>query len=331
MVFTSAASYSQVTEVMVGDTEMIATLIQSTMGSCQYERFEFGSHTNLNFSYIMDHQPEIRETPHSATVFFSPHLKGEQIDSVVFFDGWECGPPGHPTTDSVHFVVTAIGLDSVVFIRIRDTNIILPIDTQAGTYKSKIEPFFFYSNIADSVLFGSWQLVIDPSAKISFTVDSSSNPILEYRSKPFTRKKQLNFTFTSALPATDTARSFPATMKTRVTYKGVDSTYSNNFTILLPAAPKSEVKSEVQNISFTVNPNPFLRYTTFTVTTPNSAQVTLEIFDMLGSRKAVITSNEIMRGSREFSFDASGLATGSYFARLVCGAQVLTRKLIIEK
>ncbi len=165
----------------------------------------------------------------------------------------------------------------------------------------------------------------------SIKVDSNTSALTEYLSKPFTRKKQLNFTFTSALAATDTAQSFPATMKTRVRYKGIDSIYSNNFTIFLPAAPTSGVRSQANgDISFTINPNPLSKQATFVVTTSTSEPATLEIYDILGNRKFVIAGGELIEGSRAFHFDAGGFPSGSYCARLVCEGKVVSKLLIIN-
>ncbi len=342
----AGSAYCQIPEVMVGDTEMIGKYIQWPTQPpeeyCGSGDLWFVRHSDNDFSYIIKtgikRIPDTQSYGHDRdTLFVSLVCKSQSvhIDSTVFFSIWSCGATGHNIwsfRDSVYRVFTAKGIDSIVAIKIKDTSIILPLDTQANKYKSKIEPFYFYSNIADKVLFDSWQLVVDPSAKINFTVDSNSNALSEYTSKPFTRKKQLNFTFASALAATDTAHSFPATIKTHIRYKGVDSIYSNNFTIILPAAPKSDVRNSISpDISFTISPNPFSKATTFIVTTPNSEPFTLEIYDLLGNRKAIIANDEHIDGVHDFHFEASGLGEGSYFVRLMCRTQVITRKLIFEK
>ena len=333
----AGSAYCQIPEVMVGDTSNITIFYQppskNDHGDCEFSTFDLATHSNNNFQYKISYPQYYRKDPYYAAVLFIPNSVGNQVDSTSFWSHGACGRPNNfwGFEELISKTFTAKGIDSIVVIKIKNTSIILPIDTQASKYESKIDPFYFYSNIADSVLFDSWQLVIDPSAKISFTVDSNSNTLTEYTSKPFTRKKQLNFTFSTTLPATDTAQSFPATMKTRVRYKGVDSIYKNNFTIILPAAPKSEVKNVASNdLSFTINPNPISKQTTFIVATANTEPVTLELFDLLGNRKAIIANGEHINGVRNFHFDSSGFATGSYFVRLVCRGQVITRKIIIE-
>ncbi len=340
-VFFAGSAYCQIPEVMLGDTGVIAIFTQPYSqqdDACNSADFSLVRHLNNNFFYTTvwywtgNSQINWGKSD-TANAFFTPRTSGIQTDSTIFWSWWHCTPPGHmfDFADSVRYKFIAKGIDSIVVIKIKDSTIILPIDTQARKYKSTIDPFYFYSNIADSVLFDSWQLVINPSAKISFKVDSNINPLSEYLSKPFTRKKQLNFTFTSALMATDITESFPATMKTRVRYKGIDSIYSNTFTIILPAAPKDGVQIEaISDISFTINPNPFSKLTTLKVTTTNSEPVTLEIYDIHGNRKAIIANSEYINGLRDFYFDATGFAAGSYFARLVCEGRVITKKMIID-
>jgi len=94
---------------------------------------------------------------------------------------------------------------------------------------------------------------------------------------------------------------------------------------------KSTVLYSDELENFTANPNPFSKLTTFVVTTKNSKPITLEIFNILGSRKAIIANKEIISGSRSFSFDASDLPAGSYFVRLICEAQIKTMMIIVEK
>jgi hypothetical protein len=300
LAFTAVTSYSQIPEVMVGDTGVIGFYYQTPIHpweqGCGSQDFYLHKHSSLDFFYTITQGKKTKpdsiswgHDPNVAEIFFTPKVSGLKSDSVSFLSFWICGAAGHnyaPFQDSVFNIFSARGIDSITIIKIKDSLITFPIDTQARKYKSKAEPFYFYSNIADSVLFDSWQLVVDPTAKINFTIDSGSAPISEYYSKPFTRKKQLNFTFTSGLLASDTAHSFPVTMKTRVRYKGVDSIYSNNFTIFFPPAPRSGVDNKsVQDISFTINPNPFSKSTTFTVATSQRNPITLEIYDILAGEK----------------------------------------------
>jgi hypothetical protein len=59
--------------------------------------------------------------------------------------------------------------------------------------------------------------------------------------------------------------------------------------------------------------------------------VTLEVFDVLGRTAGVLVRDRLDAGNHEVNWDASGFAGGVYFARLVSGNQVATRKLLLVK
>lgn len=333
----STRSYCQIPEVMVGDTEVVAIFNQPAGGmyqACEDWEFSLSRHINNRFSYHtinLNHRYQLGQGD-TLNALFSPTTLGLQSDSAFFHSFWHCEPPGHlfEYSEFFHFEFNAKGIDSVVAIKIKDPTVIFPIDTQTRRYEPKTELFYFYNNIADSALFDSWQLVIDPSAKISFTVDSNSSALTEYRSMPFTRKKQLNFTFSTSLPA-DSARTYPAIMRTRVRHNGLDSNYSNNFTVVLPAAPKSEVYRNIaEDIIFKINPNPASGQTMLRLTSSSLEPVTIEIYDILGKRASIVAENLYCQGIREFPFNTQTLPKGEYFVRLTFGKRIITRKVIIK-
>ncbi len=78
-------------------------------------------------------------------------------------------------------------------------------------------------------------------------------------------------------------------------------------------------------------PNPFNPTTTIKFQTPNSAFVTLKVFDLLG-REVVTLVNEVMQpGGYERNFDGSNFTSGLYFYRLQAGSFSQTRKLVLLK
>ncbi len=79
-------------------------------------------------------------------------------------------------------------------------------------------------------------------------------------------------------------------------------------------------------------PNPFNPTTTFEWTMPRSAQVHLEIFDILGRHVATVAEGKWSAGTHRVTFDGHHLATGIYFARLRCdGAIIQSRKILLLK
>ena len=79
-------------------------------------------------------------------------------------------------------------------------------------------------------------------------------------------------------------------------------------------------------------PNPFNPTTVIRYGVPQSSEVRLEVFDMLGRKVATLVNNEKQRaGWHQVNFDASRLASGMYLYRIVAGQHVQTRKMLLIK
>ena len=86
-------------------------------------------------------------------------------------------------------------------------------------------------------------------------------------------------------------------------------------------------------------PNPFNPSTKITYTIPERSNVSLKVFDLLGSEVAELVNGEIEAGSYDISFNAANLPSGVYFYRLqVIDPEsssgqgfVQTRKMILLK
>jgi hypothetical protein len=76
-------------------------------------------------------------------------------------------------------------------------------------------------------------------------------------------------------------------------------------------------------------PNPFNPSTTLRYGLPQSAIVTLTVYNTLGQRIAELVNGPQDAGYHEVKFDASGLASGAYFYRLQAGTFIQTRKLLL--
>ena len=78
-------------------------------------------------------------------------------------------------------------------------------------------------------------------------------------------------------------------------------------------------------------PNPFNPSTTIRFTLPEKEFVTLKIYDVMGNEVAVLLNEEKETGSHSIEFDASRLASGTYFYKLQAGDNIETRKMILLK
>jgi mannose/cellobiose epimerase-like protein (N-acyl-D-glucosamine 2-epimerase family) len=81
-------------------------------------------------------------------------------------------------------------------------------------------------------------------------------------------------------------------------------------------------------------PNPFNPSTLIRFSLPRGADIRLSVYDLLGREVALLSQGETSAGMHEVRFDAPGLASGVYIARLTlgepaAGPAVLTRRMIL--
>jgi len=79
-------------------------------------------------------------------------------------------------------------------------------------------------------------------------------------------------------------------------------------------------------------PNPFNPTTTISFTLPTTANVTLEVFNMLGQRVSTLAANRTMAsGQHSVAFDAANMPSGMYLYRLSTGNFTSTKKMMLLK
>ncbi|MCC5934155.1 MAG: T9SS type A sorting domain-containing protein [Balneolales bacterium] len=78
-------------------------------------------------------------------------------------------------------------------------------------------------------------------------------------------------------------------------------------------------------------PNPFNPTTTIQYALPESGQIRLDVFNVLGQRVATLINGEQTAGFHSLQFDGSRLSSGVYLYRLQSGNQVITRKMLLVK
>jgi len=87
-----------------------------------------------------------------------------------------------------------------------------------------------------------------------------------------------------------------------------------------------------KRISLSQNyPNPFNPSTNIQFELPQTSQVVLEVYDMVGRRVATLVNEQVTTGSHTVTFDAGSLASGVYTYRLVAGGTTFTRQLTLIK
>jgi hypothetical protein len=84
-------------------------------------------------------------------------------------------------------------------------------------------------------------------------------------------------------------------------------------------------------VLLTSYPNPFNPNTTIRYSIPQTAIVTVEVFDDVGRTVATLVNEKKNAGEYSVQFDASKLGSGVYICRLVVGNNLLTNKLVLLK
>jgi len=79
-------------------------------------------------------------------------------------------------------------------------------------------------------------------------------------------------------------------------------------------------------------PNPFNPSTMLSFDLPQSGDVTLEVYDVLGRRVALLLNQSpLTAGRHELSFNANNLASGTYLVRLTAGGSIRNSKIQLIK
>lgn len=78
-------------------------------------------------------------------------------------------------------------------------------------------------------------------------------------------------------------------------------------------------------------PNPFNPSTTIKFAIPRLEFVTLEVYNLLGQRVALLVSESLPAGTFEFVWNAGNLPSGAYFYRLKAGDFVQANRLVLVR
>jgi len=78
-------------------------------------------------------------------------------------------------------------------------------------------------------------------------------------------------------------------------------------------------------------PNPFNPSTRITYTIPKRSDVSIKVFNLLGSEVTELVKSEMEAGGYDIEFNASNLPSGVYFYRIQAGNFIDTKKMILLK
>ncbi len=78
-------------------------------------------------------------------------------------------------------------------------------------------------------------------------------------------------------------------------------------------------------------PNPFNPSTNIAFDLPETSEVTLSVYNMLGQKVMTLVNGRLNAGAHQVKFDASSLASGMYVYRIEAGSFVSTKKMMLIK
>lgn len=102
--------------------------------------------------------------------------------------------------------------------------------------------------------------------------------------------------------------------------------------VLTPSGIEESFIDSPDEISLNQNyPNPFNPTTTISFFLPESIEVKLTIFNVVGQPVAVLADGVFAEGEHEFEWNATGLPSGMYIYQLEVGTKVMTQKMTLVK
>ena len=105
-----------------------------------------------------------------------------------------------------------------------------------------------------------------------------------------------------------------------------------NFDYISPLTPVENIENDINSFKVSQNyPNPFNPSTKIRYSVPQSSNVMIKIFDILGNEIKTLVDEEKSVGTYEVEFDATGLPSGIYFYSLNAGNYIETKKMVLMK
>jgi hypothetical protein len=128
-----------------------------------------------------------------------------------------------------------------------------------------------------------------------------------------------------------TGRSYDLNKEETITLEKADST-ALRLAVGSAAYVQDQVEKVVPNeVTLTSYPNPMRKQATLEYTLPETKEVQLTVYDVLGRRVATLEQGRKEAGRHETLLDGTGLSSGVYFGRLRVGDQTRTHKITVVR
>ena len=120
-----------------------------------------------------------------------------------------------------------------------------------------------------------------------------------------------------------------------------NDTYTTTQTVIVLPGSQANIESESDKITSSLKenselglgnyPNPFNPTTRISFSIPNSGNVVLKVYNILGKEVMTLNNGFLQAGTHEFAFDASNLPSGTYIYSLTAGGENITKKMQLVK
>ncbi|MDX1419997.1 MAG: T9SS type A sorting domain-containing protein, partial [Rubricoccaceae bacterium] len=100
---------------------------------------------------------------------------------------------------------------------------------------------------------------------------------------------------------------------------------------VVPPVAEDAVLASAMTDGVHVTPNPFRGQAQLTYTVTATSDVLLAVYDVLGREVAVLVDGRMDAGTHAATFEADGLAAGTYVYRLVAGTDVEVGRLTLAR
>ncbi|PJA98157.1 MAG: hypothetical protein CO128_08785 [Ignavibacteriales bacterium CG_4_9_14_3_um_filter_30_11] len=114
---------------------------------------------------------------------------------------------------------------------------------------------------------------------------------------------------------------------------GPDLSFAHTWGVIAPITGIERENNLIpDNFTLSQNyPNPFNPSTLINYSIPVPGLVTIKVYDMLGREVTTLINSEQAAGNYKLTFDASTLASGVYFYRIMSNNFVSTKKMLLMK
>jgi len=98
---------------------------------------------------------------------------------------------------------------------------------------------------------------------------------------------------------------------------------------LIITAKIDKIKSQEQDLSISISPNPFSNTTNIQLILPNQQHIKLNLYDINGRGVRNLTNRTLNQGYHNLILDTSDLLSGFYYLNLQAATETITKKIVI--